>query len=1234
MYLRELRINGFKSFADPTRVDLRPGVTAIVGPNGCGKSNIADAIRWVLGEQSAKSLRAGAMQDVIFQGTTGRKPLNLCEVSLVFTDCEQQLGTAFKEVEVGRRVVRDGGSEYLINGKSCRLKDIQRLFLDTGVGQVSYSFMLQGQIDAILSTNPAERRTIFEEAAGISRYKAQRREAMNKLVGVDTNLARVTDVMEEVGRQIGSLRRQATKAIRYKRLKQRLTHLDLAAAAFKASHLRKDVADASAKLDFLRTEALRLRRELDEAGHALTSKRNQRVDLNERLQSAQQSVYALRSEKENALQRAEFTLVRGADMRNRMQTIQEEIGGLRQRQHDLAERLAGQARSKQQQLDLFDTSDDLFKRKSDELVALQETISKIEGGLALTRQNLLLKESAMTRARSNCTTLEVDLKSFQMVHANLLESIHLLREEALVLERDAAELHNIHAARIEARSVQEARLTDTREMAQRLTAQFREVQTRIQETDRANAKVQAQIQVLEAMQQKLEGFAEGSKALLQGQLATIIATTDYSVLLRSIQVQPRWTEAIEALLGSALEGIFIRNPHRAAPLRDALIAGDLGRACLHLPPHEGLGTPVFHTPEGLIPARSVVSSKDTAICQFLDHMLAGCFCCEELGPFLQLWQHQPHMAFRWVASADGELADWRGTVWIGLRKGKKDSTFLGRAREIEVLQQQKERLSGQHEQLRMQAAQVQHSMDRNQEQMEEIRALIAELSHEVSTLQAQMAAARTNATNQVRALDSKERELDGLERKREESQMRLERAQAELRAAEADAEQRKTEISVIEERLSSAQKQRDELRESFNEVRLEMAEKRQRLEILDRGLAELEQQAKEVELLSIRRRQELDTLGEQLEGLTQEREVQQERAARIDETLQTTMAGLEKDRTALLALEKIIEEVEAGIAVRRNQNDAITAEIHKVEVHLTRQQSQLQYISDEITRDYHTDVARVNWPVELWKAGDAVPERIRVDFDEETDEESFTLDERGDPSEEDLKAMPDAEWHVIEEEIKALRGRISSMGAVNLVAIEEYKNLKERHAFLKEQSDDLWKAKEQLLSAINEINATSQQLFAQTFDQIRKNFTYTFETLFGGGTADLKLIDSEDVLESGIEIIAQPPGTRLKTLALLSGGQRTMTAVGLLFAIYMVKPSPFCVLDEIDAPLDDANIGRFCTMVERFLEFSQFVIITHNKRTIASADTLYGVTMQEKGVSRLVSMRFNRNTGEATAANQ
>ena len=317
MYLKELRLHGFKSFADPVRLDLERGVTAIVGPNGCGKSNIADAIRWVLGEQSAKSLRAGAMQDVIFQGTSNRKQVNLCEVSLVFTDCEKSLGTPHNEVEVTRRVIRDGGSEYLLNGKSCRLKDIHNLFLDTGVGQVSYSFMLQGQIDQVLSSNPSERRAIFEEAAGISKYKAQRREALNKLAHVDANLARVTDVMEEVARQTTSLKRQAGKALRYQRIHHRLTQLDMAHSGYRFSEVGQESEAGRNKLAVLEKEKTAFEEALESTEKGLASKREKAQELRQRLEECQREVYDLRSEKENAASRVEMSNVRREDMQER-----------------------------------------------------------------------------------------------------------------------------------------------------------------------------------------------------------------------------------------------------------------------------------------------------------------------------------------------------------------------------------------------------------------------------------------------------------------------------------------------------------------------------------------------------------------------------------------------------------------------------------------------------------------------------------------------------------------------------------------------------------------------------------------------------------------------------------------------------------------------------------------------------------------------------------------------------
>jgi len=382
MYLKELRLHGFKSFADPTRLVLQRGVTAIVGPNGCGKSNIADAIRWVLGEQSAKSLRAGAMQDVIFQGTSNRKPVNLCEVSLVFSDCEELLGTAHNEVEVTRRVIRDAGSEYLLNGKPCRLKDIHNLFLDTGVGQVSYSFMLQGQIDQVLSSNPSERRAIFEEAAGISKYKAQRREALNKLAQVDANLARVTDVMEEVSRQTGSLKRQAGKALRYQRIFHRLSHLDLAYHGYQFGQLNETTREGHAKAQVLRQEMEKVSRELEAAEASLSSRRESAIALRQKMEAGQKQVYDLRGEMENATNRAEIAELRKSDHEERIQGIQAELKQLASDEEAIAAKLAGESKLKQQQIDLFDNSDEEFRKRSGELGEIQKKLNICETDLS------------------------------------------------------------------------------------------------------------------------------------------------------------------------------------------------------------------------------------------------------------------------------------------------------------------------------------------------------------------------------------------------------------------------------------------------------------------------------------------------------------------------------------------------------------------------------------------------------------------------------------------------------------------------------------------------------------------------------------------------------------------------------------------------------------------------------------------------------------------------------------
>ena len=1235
MYLKELRLHGFKSFADPTRLDLERGLTAIVGPNGCGKSNIADAIRWVLGEQSAKSLRAGAMQDVIFQGTSGRKPVNLCQVSLTFADCEESLGTAHSEVEVTRRVMRDGGSEYLLNGKPCRLKDIHNLFLDTGVGQVSYSFMLQGQIDQVLSSNPSERRAIFEEAAGISKYKAQRREALNKLAQVDANLARVTDVMEEVARQTGSLKRQASKALRYQRIRHRLAHLDLAHNGYRFGQVEQEVEAGRHKFEVLEEQKTGLSRQLEEAEAGLASRRGEALVLRQRLEEAQQRVYDLRSEKENATNREEMATLRREDLQARLSSITEELAQLAQEEEILARKLAGETQLKKEQLDLFGNTDEEFQKRSSRLADLQKQLNAAETEHSRLRQGLLVKEGTISRLRSNCTSLELDLKTYQVRHANLMEELQTLANDHEVLENDVQTIEHTRVKRTGEKDKQEEKLAGLREKQQELTHAYRDQQRAIQEAERERASLQAQVKVLEDLQSKFEGFSEGARAILQGKLEETVPESDITLFLKQLKVSEGHTRAVEMLLGHAADGIYVREPGRVRDIARALETKNIGRASLLMRPR---GTPPRHEtaqalPAGIVPAAGVVSSADAEIQAYLEMYLAGCYITDDLDAFLSHWEEHPEFSFHLAVTREGEVIDPRGVVLAGKSNARKEnSSFLSRQNQLKKFARQLSELDDRQERLRLESNQLQGKLDAGEKRIEEQQSLLAEIRTEITTLAAQREAATRNLETNQRNQATRKQDLGKLESTKDDSTRRLEAAQKELEETESDINAQKARIAETEQSVDGLRQERERLREEFDEVRFDVAQKRQRLELLDRGLNELQRKSRETEETRVRRLEETETLRRQIEELKKESAHQKETEKRIQGELDAVMTALEADRLSLKEVEKRIAVVEQGFAPKREALEKISSELNRTEVSLARLESRLQFIEEECRRDYERDPAGIDWQLELWKAGDSLPDRIRVDIEETTPEEMEALQERDDPTEEERASLEPVDWEEIEGEISSLRGRIQSMGPVNLVAIEEYKELKERHAFLSTQSEDLWKAKEQLLEAIDEINTTSQAMFSETFANIRRNFLFTFETLFGGGRADLQLVDAEDVLESGIEITAQPPGTRLRNLGLLSGGQKTMTAVALLFAIYMVKPSPFCVLDEIDAPLDDANIGRFTGMLEQFLEYSQFLIITHNKRTISVADTIYGVTMPEKGVSRMISMRFNKATGKAEAA--
>ncbi|MEY3000406.1 MAG: hypothetical protein RL648_620, partial [Verrucomicrobiota bacterium] len=722
MYLKELRLHGFKSFADPTRLELERGVTAIVGPNGCGKSNIADAIRWVLGEQSAKSLRAGAMQDVIFQGTSQRKPVNLCQVTLVFADCEESLGVAYNEVEVSRRVVRDGGSDYSINGKSCRLKDIHNLFVDTGVGQVSYSFMLQGQIDQVLSSNPAERRAIFEEAAGISRYKSQRREALNKLAQVDANLARVSDVMEEVARQTGSLKRQAAKALRYQRIHQRLVRLDVAHHGYRSLTLQEEARELRRKGEVLKEALNKVSEELNLAEKGLGRKREEATQVRTALESAQKTVYELRGERENASNRSEMAKVRAQDLQKRLTEIEAELEELVRSEADIAKRLVGESEAKQRQLDLFGDSDEAFQKRSQALADVQRALGVAESDLSRAKQALLVKEGSISRLRSNCTGLELDLKTYQVKHANLTEEIQGLREEEALLAEELSTLERTRKAREADRLKQEERLSELKDKRHEQLTAFKEGQAAIQEAERKRTSLTAQVGVLEGLQAKFEGFSEGAKAILKGKLEDVLAPDQMALFLKKLRVEDGYTLAVETLMGPALDGLFIAEKTLLRPVSGAIKSRQLGRASLLTDPTGGsmMQPSSGPLPKGVRAILEVVHSSDPAVEAFLRTYLGSSLVVEDMDAFLAFLEKEPEFLFDRAVTVEGELLDSRGLLLTGHNSARKEnSSFLARQNQIKKHNRDVETLQVDLERLRLIAAQQQTKLDALEKRIEE-----------------------------------------------------------------------------------------------------------------------------------------------------------------------------------------------------------------------------------------------------------------------------------------------------------------------------------------------------------------------------------------------------------------------------------------------------------------------------------------------------------------------------------
>ena len=1178
MYLQHIDILGFKSFARATRLTFDPGMVAIVGPNGCGKSNVLDAIRWVLGEQSARILRGNKMEDVIFDGTENLKPLGMAEVSITFADCEKILGTEYNEVTIGRRVYRSGEGEYFINKTLCRLKDIQRLFMNTGIGTASYSIMEQGRIDQILSSRPEDRREIFEEASGITKFKTDRDEAMRKLDQTEANLLRIADVIAEVKRQIGSLERQAGKARRYKVLHEELRKLDIFVT-------KRRLGTHDAEINTLKSQVASLAKEMEATDTHIAEIETGNAALRKQISDAEHEIDALmdaRSDASTRLQRAKDL------MRLNTERIEESLQ-LSSRESDEISRISVLIEKHKSELDELRSRQEASRLELEtaELGRLQkaELLTRHEEQTELLRKSSETLQAELFEAENFLSGLQNELAGIDSTLRTDAVRRERLAAEKANLENEAGTSAEIQAGITESIGILDAEVGERTREVESLSARLLQIQRDLADAQSKSVGIQsdlavkkAQWDLLSSANAQAEAFPAGARLLMDA--ANPLQLAEHAVLgplVSQLDTDPEYRVSLEAVLRSWCDAVVVVNTSTAIDILAGLdrIQGGSVRL-LAADGASGHGLP--HAGTGL---------------RLLDHVRVP-------APLSGLVEHLLDNVYVVASLSEAPVPVPANCVYVtrtgSLLRGDRAAEFWTAETERSNPLIQKHR--------------------------------IAEVGEAIQVLDAALAAQRENCRVIEAAVAATSTSFEQARKQMEYSRQRRAEKEGERQVVSRQATQTREHLETVTWELDNLQKddgagmarkqditrRTGELTDRRAKVRVEVETSGRQLRLMDQERSVFSTEASEARLRCAEAAQKSNLLEDQRSHVTSRLSDLDGTVAHHTQALAARQAGIEELRRSVSeaagqinTLEKVLTEAAVRLDTARSNRQKVEIAIEQSD----RELAALRTASDELrSRKSTLDVQLAESTMRRQNMLDRVSSEYSIAARDIMSEQDPTWDE----------GVPEIEW--VDSRIAELHAKIDAMGAVNLVAIEEHQELLDRHTFLSTQHDDLVNARQKLVAMITQINRTTSEMFSQTFAAVNQNFDIMFKKLFNGGSAKLVLVNEEDVLESGVEIIAKPPGKKLQTVTLLSGGERTLTAVSLLFAIYMIKPSPFCVLDELDAALDDSNIGRFVNILQEFLARSQFLVITHSQQTIAAASTIYGVTMEEKGVSRLVSMKF------------
>ena len=1179
MYLKSIEIQGFKSFANKINFQFHNGITGIVGPNGSGKSNVADAVRWVLGEQRIKQLRGASMQDVIFSGTELRKPLSYAYVAITLDNSDHQLQIDYDEVTVARRIYRSGESEYLINGSVCRLRDINELFYDTGIGKEGYSIIGQGQIDKILSGKPEERRELFDEAAGIVKFKRRKAAAQTKLENEKQNLVRVTDILSELEKQIGPLERQSEVAKIYLKKKEELKTLDvnvfllenirikeqLEAVNAKLEIATQELSDTSTKYEGIKEEYERIQAELESLDASIEEARSSVTDTGLMRGRLEGDIGVLKEQINSAGSNE-------AHLRNRKTSVEGEIAGKDEERQGI---LAEKAQIDEQVAELTATRDDVRALLESVQVKIADLNSKMEAG-----KNTIIGElNQRATIRSKMGSYDTMMEQINIRKAELNSRILRAKTDEAQRAEEIKKLEDAFAAiseeidRMNAQGAQcESDVAALREALQTKDAELRSAQERYHSE-------KSKLEALANITERYDGYGGSVKKVMEQKekVSGIIG-----VVADIIQVDKKFETAIETALGGNIQNIVTDDETTAKKMIQFLKENRLGRATF-LPLTSITKPQEFKNPEAL-KEKGVLGMADELVTidkkykNVAKAMLGRIVVVDNVDNAVAIARKFDY-GIRMV-TLEGELLVPGGAISGGAFKN--NSNLLGRRREIDELEKLVKSLEKKMKELTEEIEDTKSARNKKRMEMENLRMEIQRKSIEQNTARISLSAARERLAEEEQGYDSMKKEQAEIEEQILEIQTAKEQIQAELATSEAVEKNTQAQILLFQEQLEGCRVEESDAAAKVSEwdVKVEKMIQMQSFHQtnVDRIEGEIAKYASEL--------------------------------AEIDEALKRNEEDVAFKRNQILEIEKTIV---ASFEAQTASEEKLKADMAKRE-ELSATQKNFFSSREELSQRMNALDKEV-YRLEAQK--NRLEESIEAQINYMWDEYEITLSDAAsirDESMTDLAAM--------KRDISSIKEQIKKLGDVNVNAIEDYKNLMERYTFMKTQHDDLVEAEKTLEGIIAELDAAMRKQFNEKFAEISREFDKVFKELFGGGKGTLELMEDEDILEAGIRIIAQPPGKKLQNMMQLSGGEKALTAISLLFAIQNLKPSPFCLLDEIEAALDESNVGRYAKYLHKLTKHTQFIVITHRRGTMESADRLYGITMQEKGVSALVSVNL------------